>query len=64
MAGDGLALLEVQAIDDGPVIHVTLLQVGVPSSKMGSDETKACIVVVQPNAHRAFVSRHPAKSGL
>lgn len=64
MAGDVLSFLKVQPVDYGAVIHVAFLYIGVSRGEMRRQEAKARIVVVQPDAYRAFVAGHSAQASL
>lgn len=56
MAVDSLALEEVQSVDYGPVIRVALSHIPMSSGKVRREEAEARVVVVEADAHRAFVA--------
>ena len=64
MTVDGLALEEMQAIDNRPVVGIALGDVRMASGEMSSDEAERGIVILQPDADCALVSRHASKTRL
>lgn len=64
MGRNSLTLQEVQAIDDGPVIGIPLVDVRMSGSQMCGDETVARIVKLQPDGDCAFVARHAPETRL
>ena len=51
---------EMQAVDDGPVISISLLNVRMTSSQVSSNKTEAGVVVIESDANSTFVTRHAA----
>jgi hypothetical protein len=51
---------EMQAIHDGPIVSVSLIDIPMTGSQVGSDKAEACVVVIEPDANSAFVPRHAA----
>lgn len=53
---DSLALEEVQSVDYSAVIRVALSHISMTSSKVRREEAETRIVVVEADAHCAFVA--------
>ena len=55
---DCLAFLKMQTVGDGPVIGISLLDIRMSRCKVSSQEAKASVVILQPNAYSTLVSGH------
>ena len=64
MAVNGLALQEMETIDDCPIIRIAFGDIGMPSSKVRCEETEGGIMVFQSNANGPFVTRHASQACL
>jgi hypothetical protein len=51
---------EMQAVDNGPIICIPLLNVRMTGSQVSSNETEAGVVVIESDANSTFVTRHAA----
>ena len=51
---------EMQAVDNGPIISIPLLDVRMTSSQVSSDKTEAGVVVIESDAKSTFVPGHAA----
>jgi len=60
MTLDRLSPKEMQAVDNGPIISIPLLNVRMTSSQVSSDKTEAGVVVIESDANSTFVPRHAA----
>ena len=59
-----LALEEMQAICDCAIVGIPFVYVCVASSKMGCNEAKTRIMVLEPYAYGTLVARHPSEASL
>jgi hypothetical protein len=55
-----LSSKEMQAVDNGPIISIPLLNVRMTSSHVGGDKAKAGVVVIESDTNSTFVTRHAA----
>lgn len=58
MTLDRLSPEEMQAVDDGPIISIPLLNIRMTSSQVSSNKTEASVVVIESDANSTFVTRH------
>ena len=64
MTLDRLSPQEMQAVHDGLIVTIPLINIHMTGSQVRSDETKAGVVVFESDANSAFVTRHAAQTGL
>jgi len=59
-----LTLQEMQAVDNGPIISVPFVDVGMSGSQVCGDETVTRVVKLQPDGDCAFIARHAPETRL
>jgi hypothetical protein len=60
MTLDRFSPKEMQAVDNGPIIGIPLLNVRMTSSQVSGDKAEAGVVVIESDANSTFVTRHAA----
>lgn len=64
MTVNGFALQEMQSLNDGPIVGISLLDIRVTGCKMRSNEAEISVVVVETNPDCSFVARHASQASL